>query len=694
MSLVDKFVKFGEFLRNEGVRVNSIQSIENGCTALLGMGLKTEYTEDALPRIYNRPLFTGKLCISGIYLARSLGHNKKTLKHEVYDEAMKVLTQKTVAEINELRDPGMDSLKATIELFLKEDVKGLASSARVSMESISQKLKEKMQLVNNQQLGLKKLITYLKTTPNLPESKISQLEQGIQASKCNLPHSFECTEERGADGERKFVGAIMFGDLCIARGEDEKFKKQCKEATYNKAVEALLNKPLSELLISVGEPKVEEEPETVVQEEETGLAALADKMDETGHVKNRLPPIKSEPIEGRLKEFMRVLNTTAFQEDNIHNMDNLAHHFNLTIMCLFRKASPTSEVCSGCELYIENYLIATGYGDSKKDCQLEAYSKAWETLTMYSTQDILTQHKKLNPDETAGPSVMEVFIKGATGIQRESNLHSLRRYGLDPYDETKKPESMVIVECADWNRDRKFNAFCILQYSATANGMLLQWSCETVKNKHKPNYRYEKRLSDRLRLTMYLQSKEVAMSEGPGKNKVRNNAAAIALFKMYETHEVIKVVKLKDEERWIPFEQIEEECNTLRRKAGQPPRQKAVFEGWETKVDNYLITAVKAHMSRFFPREDAEELLFGPGIPNAEIKVIQAYAAALKLRCDTRQFNEETYLVVYHRQDMQKVVQELKKLNGGNYGKYKLVSRDELPNSDSIKHLMKGQQSL
>ena len=44
----------------------------------------------------------------------------------------------------------------------------------------------------------------------------------------------------------------------------------------------------------------------------------------------------------------------------------------------------------------------SGYGDSKKDCQLEAYSKAWETLTMYSTQDILTQHKKLNPDETAG----------------------------------------------------------------------------------------------------------------------------------------------------------------------------------------------------------------------------------------------------------------------------------------------------
>ena len=47
---------------------------------------------------------------------------------------------------------------------------------------------------------------------------------------------------------------------------------------FFQAVEALVNKPLSELLISVGEPKVEEEPETVAQEEETGLAALADKM--------------------------------------------------------------------------------------------------------------------------------------------------------------------------------------------------------------------------------------------------------------------------------------------------------------------------------------------------------------------------------------------------------------------------------
>ena len=98
-----------------------------------------------------------------------------------------------------------------------------------------------------------------------------------------------------------------------------------------------------------------------------------------------------------------------------------------------------------------------------------------------------------------GPSVMEVFMKGATGLHRESNIYSLRRYGLDPYDETKNPDDMVLVECADWHKDRKFNAFCILQYSATSNGMLLQWSCQVIKSHYRPNYKFEKRMSDKMK---------------------------------------------------------------------------------------------------------------------------------------------------------------------------------------------------
>ena len=141
---------------------------------------------------------------------------------------------------------------------------------------------------------------------------------------------------------------------------------------------------------------------------------------------------------------------------------------------------------------------------------------------------------------------------------------------------------------------------------------------------------------------------------------------------------------MNDEERWIPFEEIESDCNTLRRQAGQQPRNKEIFEGWEAQIDDYLVTTLKTRITKFFPRDDAEELLFGVGIPNAEIKVIQAYAKSLKLCCDVRQFNEEPYLVIYVRQDMQKVVNALKAKNGGQYGKYILVPRNELPSYSDL----------
>jgi hypothetical protein len=37
--------------------------------------------------------------------------NKKDLKHEVYNKAHEVLTSKSVADINELKDPGVDTVK-------------------------------------------------------------------------------------------------------------------------------------------------------------------------------------------------------------------------------------------------------------------------------------------------------------------------------------------------------------------------------------------------------------------------------------------------------------------------------------------------------------------------------------------------------------------------------------------------------
>ena len=47
-----------------------------------------------------------------------------------------------------------------------------------------------------------------------------------------------------------------------------------------------------------------------------------------------------------------------------------------------------------------------GVGPTKKECLLEAYNRAWEVLTTSTPEDILTQHKKLNPEDSAGKLIV------------------------------------------------------------------------------------------------------------------------------------------------------------------------------------------------------------------------------------------------------------------------------------------------
>lgn len=58
-----------------------------------------------------RSIFTATVSINGIFLARSIGQNKKELKHHIYSKAYDVLTKKTVADINDLTDPGKDFIR-------------------------------------------------------------------------------------------------------------------------------------------------------------------------------------------------------------------------------------------------------------------------------------------------------------------------------------------------------------------------------------------------------------------------------------------------------------------------------------------------------------------------------------------------------------------------------------------------------
>ena len=67
----------------------------------------------------------------------------------------------------------------------------------------------------------------------------------------------------------------------------------------------------------------------------------------------------------------------------------------------------------------------------------------------------------------------------------DSNMSGLRRNSYDYKDPTKTVESIVIIEHEDWTIDRRRQAFCILNHSATQNGMLLKWQTESVDNMFK-----------------------------------------------------------------------------------------------------------------------------------------------------------------------------------------------------------------
>ena len=56
-------------------------------------------------------MYTGCLTLTGVFLARSVGGNKKEVKHDTYSKALDILKTKTVAEIYSGVDPGPDAIR-------------------------------------------------------------------------------------------------------------------------------------------------------------------------------------------------------------------------------------------------------------------------------------------------------------------------------------------------------------------------------------------------------------------------------------------------------------------------------------------------------------------------------------------------------------------------------------------------------
>ena len=91
MSIAEKLHRFMLFVRHENsTRVNDIQTIENAITGC-HLDLKTHYEVEDVGLYQGRHTYSGKLSLSGVFLARAVGQVKRELKHESYKLALQVL---------------------------------------------------------------------------------------------------------------------------------------------------------------------------------------------------------------------------------------------------------------------------------------------------------------------------------------------------------------------------------------------------------------------------------------------------------------------------------------------------------------------------------------------------------------------------------------------------------------------------
>jgi hypothetical protein len=102
-------------------------------------------------------------------------------------------------------------------------------------------------------------------------------------------------------------------------------------------------------------------------------------------------------------------------------------------------------------------------------------------MSLFTDANMISIIQRLKPEDSTDPNVMDVWVKGS-GRYGESNIAGLRRYNLVPKDDPRTEKDLVIMEHKDWAFDRRRHAFCILNYSATLNGMLLQWMLEASAN--------------------------------------------------------------------------------------------------------------------------------------------------------------------------------------------------------------------
>ncbi|KAK6194965.1 hypothetical protein SNE40_000488 [Patella caerulea] len=610
--------------------------------------MKDSYICEDLGMVKNKLLFTGALFIGDFFICRSTDNNKKRLKSTCYTKAVGILTTFTVDQIMRLKDIGKEALRTELTKASQE--------GRAPVTEIDPNIGESIKRIEELQELLKKQLSF---TLNI----ISRVEQAVVGVK-NTANYIEGEGKNAADRNvyegSLYINGIHFG---IARNINKKLtKSSCYEMAFNRLMS------LSADVLVKG--LTTEEVSGVVTEDVGLLTGLQEE-----HLS--LPSLQC------------IISTMALPENqpfsinfDIVTMDELK----LNPALLYRRCLDQNNII--CELYLGRLLLSSGQGETKVAAKRLAYENAEELFNTTKAEKILAEHKVLKQEDQNASDVLQ-YVVVTNNNRSQSNIQKLKVHIWPTFGEDCKDitvDDIIIQEHTKWIDDRYNQAFGILLYSCSQNGLIMEWDFEKISNSV-------------FECLITIQGKNLATARTAANSKAsaKHLAAAHVLYQLYETKPVIVADTHDPSPRTVTLAELQKKADELRMSGVAVPEieeremssSKTEKEGEEIntennlkgKVDKYIVHALQKTVEEFFVEDTLKDLFIGPDVNNLYVSVCGTFGTKyLHVRRSATPEGGNCYYKSYHP----KKILELLRKNNGQMGKYHTLKSSEVPKSSDL----------
>lgn len=349
-----------------------------------------------------------------------------------------------------------------------------------------------------------------------------------------------------------------------------------------------------------------------------------------------------------------------------------------------------------CEIYFDKVKVGQAQGQPRKNAQLAAYENLFQRLEKDPIA-LIVRGTELPENPECLADYFEICYKGAKP-QEGNNANRLYSLKMFPPANNLSPEDLVIME-SDGDSIEE-NAYKILEFSASRNGMLLEWKQLDQQNKSN--------VPQGFRCELTLCGQKTVVGVASSKHKARNTAAALMLMDLYQTQDVIGFHAKENTDKAVSFQEICNRAEELKKEV--PARAERVDCWWpeekkdirvadkeeiESTIEEILTTAkawrtdparlwiedaIVELMEKHIKKVTSEEVLVGPSVSSALRRFCLAAARACQLQCSVRSGADPEwgpYLCIGHRgltvQEMVKILH----VNKGQSGRYKLLCNNK-----------------